>query len=289
MRSLTVAALVAVGCGASNAPPAPVHGYQLATGDYTVGAGTEHYFCFAHTLTEAEAVAITRFDVFASQSVHHSVMFKTLAPEPEGFSDCPVLAKETWLPMFAGGRNTQGLDLPTGAGFYLKANDQILLQLHLLNATLEDSTEHTFINLTYADDANSITPAGIFALGTMNIDIPAGARDYTITADCNVDKTLNVFAAFPHMHQIGTKITLEHSTTTAAAATMMYARDPWVFGDQPMDSLPVTINKGDYLRASCSYDNNTGVDVKFGEHTSNEMCYLVLFYTPFDHLDGCIR
>jgi hypothetical protein len=292
MRTTIFALIALAGCGSSpmmNTDPAPpAHGYQIATGPYTIPAGTEQYSCFAHTLTETEAQAITKFEVFDSPSVHHMVVFKTIAPEPEGYTDCPVLIKQTWLPLFAGGRGTPGITLPDGAGFPLQANDQILMQLHLLNAGTQASTEKTFVNLTYADDPTKVTPAGIFAVGSMNIDIPAGAMGYQVKAGCNIDVPLNVFAVFPHMHKIGTKITVEQGTMESDAQ-QIYARDPWVFGDQPMDLMSRTIPKGAYLHTTCTYDNTTTADVTYGEHTSNEMCYSILFYTPFTALDGCIN
>jgi hypothetical protein len=285
---------VVVGCGGSQMmstdPPPPANGLQLEAGPYDVAAGSEKYFCFATTLNEAAGVAVTKFDVFNGASVHHMALFKTLAPEPEGFTECPVLIKQTWLPLVAGGRNTTGLTLPAGAGFQLGARDQVLIQLHLLNATSDARPgEKTFVNMTYADNPSAITPAGIYALGSMTIDIPAGSNGYTVTSSCNVTHPpLNLFAAFPHMHQIGTSITLERGTS-ATDAKMIYQRNPWVFGDQPMDPLPLTINTGDFLRATCTYNNPGATDVVYGESSMNEMCYMVLFYTPYDHLDGCIN
>jgi hypothetical protein len=71
--------------------------------------------------------------------------------------------------------------------------------------------------------------------------------------------------------------------------TEQYQRDPWVFGVQPIDQVTMTLNPGDFVGATCTYDNTTSDAVVYGESTTNEMCFFVLFYTPFDHLDGCLN
>src|SRR5579883_2522633 len=157
LKQSLVAFLLAASCSGASGPPAPANGYQLATGSYTVPAGSEQYLCFAHTLTEKTDVAITEFQVYPSQFVHHLAVFRTLEKEPEGMSVCPVLIKTTWIPMFAGGRGTSGLTLPAGAGFQLAANDQVLVQLHLLNATSQSSEGQTFVNMTYAPRGSQVT------------------------------------------------------------------------------------------------------------------------------------
>ena len=142
--------------------------------------------------------------------------------------------------------------------------------------------------MTYAPDPTAVTPAGIYALGSMAIDLPAGATTTISSPNCSLGKQYNVFAVQPHMHQLGTKIVFNHGTTEAGMQ-MAYQRDPWVFGVQPIDQVSMTLNSGDFVGATCTYDNTTGADVKYGESTKNEMCFFVLFYTPFDHLNGCLN
>jgi hypothetical protein len=278
--------LLVAGCGGGT-PPKP-NGYQLQTPDLPLAAGEEKYLCYTVTLTESKDVAVTQFSSSASAAVHHFEIFRTVAPEPAGLFDCSqTLIKQTWLPLFGGGVAAGGLQLPAGAGFQIPRNAQLLLQLHLLNATKSALTTRVSVEMTYAADATKVTPAGIFAIGSMNINLPAGASGTQIATHCALPKALNVFAVQPHMHQLGTRITFEHGTS-AADASVMYQRDPWVFGAQPIDLFTANLASGDYVGTTCTYDNPTAQAVTYGESTKNEMCYFVLFYTPFDMLDGCI-
>ncbi|MCU1283538.1 MAG: hypothetical protein JWM53_7084 [bacterium] len=280
-------------CGGSSAtgtmPPAPGTGYRMLTPDLMLGGGEEKYLCFTVTLQEAADIAVTKFDSIASSAVHHFEVFQTLAPEPAGLFDCSsTLIKQSWLPLFGGGTAAGGLTLPDGSGFKIPKDAQLLLQVHLLNATAAAVTTSVTVDMTYAKDATAVTPAGIYAVGSMNINLPAGATTTVASPHCTLGKQYNVFAVQPHMHQLGTKIAFQHGATESTMQTA-FQRDPWVFGVQPIEQVAMTLNAGDFVGATCTYDNTTGAPVTYGESTKNEMCFFVLFYTPFDHLNGCLN
>lgn len=56
-----------------------------------------------------------------------------------------------------------------------------------------------------------------------------------------------------------------------------------------MTLTPLTIARGDALHTTCTYDNTDGRPVRYGESTFDEMCFVVLFYTPYDGLNGCVN
>lgn len=283
-------ALLTGGCADSSmdGPAPPAHGYQLKTPALELAAGEEKYLCYTVKLAEPADVAVTQFAPFISPVVHHYEVFQALAPEQAGLWDCTnQQIKQTWLPLVGGGAGANGFTLPDGAGFKVPRDAQLLIQIHLLNATPALSSSQVVINMTYADDPSHIIPAGIFALGSMNINLAPGAKGVQVGSQCNLPKQLNVFAVQPHMHKRGTKITFQHGPSQAAAS-VVYQRDPWVFGAQPIDPFTRQLNDGDFVSTTCTFDNNDSQPVSYGESTKDEMCYFVLFYTPFDRLGGCI-
>ncbi len=293
MRAWILAMATLAGCGggapASNDPAPPAHGYQIKTPDIQLMGGQEEYLCYTVKLDEAADVAVNQFQGYTTTVVHHFEVFQAIAPEQDGLFDCSQqLIKITWLPLFGGGAQAGGLTLPDGAGFKIPKNAQLLVQLHLLNATTAPASTHVVVNMDYVNDPTTVTPAGIFAVGSMNIDLLPNSTGTKVSSSCNLPKPLNVFAVQPHMHTLGTSITLDSGATQAASA-MAYQRNPWVFGVQPIDTFTKTFAKGDYVNVDCVYDNTTPNEVMYGESTHDEMCYFVLFYTPFDQLDGCIN
>jgi hypothetical protein len=267
-------------------PPPPEGGQQLTSAEYTVPVGEEKYFCYTFR-SPAEAKAITRVVPIQGDVVHHVALFKTMTPEPDGFFECPQLISLNWEPIWAIGAGGADSDLPEGVGFVVPPDTQYLVQYHLQNTGGADVTTRSAINLTYVA-ADTVQPAGLFALGTFSLTIPDGAQDFPLSISCEADREMNVFAVFPHMHKLGTRLSFE-TGLSEQAAEMAYEIAPWEFGEQPMDPVQVRINPGEFMRSTCYWNNDTGGDVTFGESSDNEMCFFVLYYYPFTGLAGCVE
>jgi hypothetical protein len=292
MRAL-LPLLVLAGCTTEMTMPPPADmsparpALTLRSDEYTLAAQAEKYYCY--TVDLDRDVAIDEVIVHNGTRTHHVAIFSTLAPEPAGFSECPSLIKQTWVPLYGGGQGTPGIKLPQGAAFKFPKGQQMLMQLHLVNASPTAVTERTSADLIYAaGDPSTLTPAGIFAVGNSSFELAVGATNVPVVGKCAAPKPLDVFALFPHMHRLGKSISLEHGASEATAKKI-FSVDPWSFGDQPMTEQVLKVQKGDFLRATCVYDNTDGVKITYGESTFNEMCFMVLFYTPYDRLGACIN
>lgn len=262
---------------------------QLVTDEYTLEPGTEKYMCYTFFSPSDRTVTITELLATSGLGAHHVALFQTTRFEPEGPFECPELVRLNWQPIWAGGAGSPALSMPPGVGFEILPGTQYLVQLHLQNASDQAIIDHSRLDLTYADETERpfIQPAGIYALGKFSLDIPAGAKDHTQDLECKVDRSLNVFAAFPHMHRLGTRIELFHGPDETDAK-LLYELDPWPFDDQPMDPVDWRIDAGDYVRARCHWDNPGSQPVHFGESSDDEMCFFVMFYYPFESLAGCL-
>jgi hypothetical protein len=56
---------------------------------------------------------------------------------------------------------------------------------------------------------------------------------------------------------------------------------PYSFYEQrlyPID--PVEMNQGDRVRVACTYDNDTGQTVTFGDSSEQEMCFATMYRYP---------
>jgi hypothetical protein len=303
-KALPSLALLLIGCGGSSSsgpktitlpdgtvvldPAPPTGGQQLTSDPFTIQPGQERYLCWTFRSPSDAARAITAVSSIQGRVVHHVVVFRTIIDEWERVFDCPILERTSWIPIWAGGTGNPSLVTPDGVAFIVQPNTQYLLQLHLQNTTESPVSSQAGVNITYDANVSKYQPAGIFALGKFNLDIPAHQLGYSATTTCSSHRAMNVFAAFPHMHKLGKKLVFE-SGTSASDATMRYQIDPWVFGNQPMDRVDFQIARGDYLSSTCTWDNTTDADVQFGESSDNEMCFMILFYYPFTSLGGCVK
>ena len=55
-----------------------------------------------------------------------------------------------------------------------------------------------------------------------------------------------------------------------------------------IDPMITTVAGGKYT-VTCSYVNTTGVEVTFGEHTGEEMCYALTFVYPPPPVTSCTQ
>ena len=253
---------------------------SITSTQYTVAPGDEKYFCY--TMTLEKDTVVTGFTPNYGAAAHHILLAQTLEPEKDGFSECNVLFKTTWVPLFVGGKGSTPAKLPDGAGIKLLAGAQVLLQLHLQNAGSAPMSGATGVDMSTTDPSKPYTPAGIFGIDNRQIAIPAGSSMYEAKMDCVAKKPMNVFAVFGHMHKTGQHISLNRG------AESIYDSD-WKFDVQPTTQKTLSIAPSDTLSLHCFYANNTSSPIAYGESSNTEMCAFVHYYTPFDGLDGCAQ
>ena len=283
--ALTFAALTS-GCTPSPPPEEPPAEdiFTLTTDEITVPAGAEQYTCYAKTLDRD--IVVDRFNFEQSNAVHHLLLARTTLAEKEGLSDCPVLFRNTWAPLFGAANGTAELEAPAGSGHVLPKGTQLLIQLHLLNAATTDVKTKVSIKMREAA-TDTVKPIGLHAFGTNDITLPP-SQTGSVTNDCTVDKDLDIFAWLPHMHKMGKSLSLLVGPDKDHLEEV-YHLDPWNFDDQRVYSKELHIPKGSLTRVTCNYDNPSAKEVKFGESSNDEMCFLPTFVTgATEQLGGCV-
>ena len=218
--------------------------------------------------------------------MHHFLLARTLAPEPDGFAECPLF-RTTWVPLFGTGTKDDSVEIPKGYAHRLKAGDQLMIQLHLLNTDIKPITTSVSIRMRRAEDPDA-KPGGIYAFGTNNISLPP-AQDSFVQNECKIpaDKSIEVFAFFPHMHQMGRSMELEVQNAEGEWETV-FSDPEFNFDEQSIISKPLSLSPGDNTRTTCRFTNTTNETIQFGDSSYDEMCYLVTYTTSQAGLDGCL-
>ena len=159
--------------------------------------------------------------------------------------------------------------------------DQIVLQLHLLNASQSPVTSTAAVDVALLepsmvkDDAEMIL-AGPFPDSTVTPSIPTGTS--TVSRACTMTGATNFYAVFPHMHKIGKHITVQ--AIVGGQTQPIYDAD-YDFNNQVFKSFaPIALAQGDQIAVTCTYANNTGAPVKFGSSSNKEMCFAISFRYP---------
>jgi hypothetical protein len=259
-------------------------GWDFQTPEFTLDPGQEKYLCYA--VDTPFDMKIASFASDANKVIHHFMLSQTTAPEPDGLSECDVLFKLTWAPMYIATTAATVIKMPDGAAKVVAKGGQMVLQLHLLNTSTKTQTSNTRIHMT-ASDLENPTPVGIFALGTTDVHLPA-SQQTTLESNCTLKHDVHLFAMLPHMHFLGKRMEIDLGADKDHL-TSAYVRDPYDFNDQYTDTLDQVLKAGTATRVRCTFQNDTDKSVTFGESSYNEMCFAVGFEVGADGLDGCIE
>ena len=266
------------GNGASAMTPT----FTLTAPEITVAPGEERYVCFGKTLDED--IAVDRFDFAADPAVHHVFLSRAIVPEPEGLSECNVIFKQTWLPMFVTGKGSASLEYPSGAASVLHKGSQIVLQLHLLNASTTEAHTHAGVVMRKSTLSNA-DPVAIYAFGTRKFALPPNAAT-DVVDDCTPSEDVEAFATLAHMHKLGTAMRLSVEGDDGSLHQVVN-RDPYSFDNQFIEANPIRAPKGKKTELTCGYNNTTAHVVGFGESSNDEMCYLVSYVRGKEGAFGC--
>jgi hypothetical protein len=295
------ALLVVTGCGtsdktaSSSAPAAPAQvktgitkadtGWVFQTDEFQLDPGQEKFLCYV--VTTQETLSIARFASKAHRVVHHLLMSEATAPEQEGDSECDVLFRTTWQPMFFGTTADTNVPMPDGAAKVVEKGKQIVVQLHLLNAGSTPVKDSVAVEMTRSTVANPEL-VSVFAFGTTKISVPP-KQVTTLTGNCKMKKDLRIFAFLPHMHLLGKKMEL-FVGPDADHLKSVFVRDPYDFNNQYMEDFKIEIPAGSATRLDCTYDNDRDKTATFGESSYDEMCFAAGLEVGGDGVaDGCIE
>lgn len=288
------------GCGSKSGGTSGPDGFHFTVPGFTVPAGQEFYQCFfVHQDTggtQTQARGAMKFSYTAETDVvHHVVVFTSDNGEADGTTArCDTVFELGWNFRYAGGKQTNALELPAGVAVQLERQTTWVLQFHYLNASTSDVVDHSSIDVDFTPVGEKFTKAGLAVGGDTGFTIPPTGAPYDVTGTCTMPSGFpdaKIFGLWPHMHQIGTHFKVE---VTHGGVTTTPVDENWNFGDQKLwlytgaDEMPVSA--GDSVKTTCTYVNNTGADVPYGESSTQEMCFnFIYFYpTPFTQSIPCL-
>ncbi|MFW6197457.1 MAG: hypothetical protein ACOC5B_01200 [Myxococcota bacterium] len=267
----------------------PTKGYSVP-----LGGDGNYYICFSVPAPFEEGEQATAWAPIISDErvLHHWILWES---PNTGYEDgevfpCGALPDSDskflmgWAP---GGKN---FVMPSDVGLGLNPDSTLLLQVHYWNATgIEDIRDES--GVAVCTDSGRPEEAGVIAVGPHSgLEIPPRAEDHEESFTCPGFLTdflgeMNVLASSPHMHQLGERFTTEiirNEGTDDESVEPLTDVDPWDFNNQtsyPHDP-PVTVEPGDGVRVTCTYDNPYNSTVEWGENSEDEMCFDFLLVYP---------
>ena len=262
-----------------DAPPVPEGFTRLIGRTWDLQAGQlDTYRCVRITIPSD--MYITNIVAQAPAGTHHTVLSIAGAngtAGADGEQDCSVSTLGMVM-LYASGVGTSPLDFPSGVGIKVTAGQQIHLNLHLFNATDNPLSGDSAI-LVKSQPTPPPTLAEMVFAGAFRILLPANNQPANVTGGCVASAPYTLFAVWPHMHKIAThqKVELTRGGTTTVLHDLAYT-----FEEQKyyLKTPEVQVQTGDRIDVTCTFVNNTGGLVTFGDSSNKEMCFSGLYRYP---------
>jgi hypothetical protein len=263
-----------------------------STSPWTEPANTDDiYVCYGFTASDLAAGATNHIvgmtpNIDNHNIVHHVLLFEADSATSSGVTTTPAPCSAggslQWRIVYGWAPGGGAMTTPPNVGFPYTSTTQFVVQIHYNNisGTHAGETDQSGFSFCTTDQPVQYD-ADVMAFGSMNFSIPPeGSLGWTCPLVLgSVYDGLHVFAAFPHMHQLGTGIATEQ-VLAGGGIIDMGRNDPWNFNTQIWFPLGTTLHQGDTVTTRCAWQNNTGSAVGFGQDTEQEMCYSFTAYYP---------
>jgi hypothetical protein len=241
---------------------------ELVAREWSLEPGREIFHCERMTLTQD--VLIQGFRALSPSGTHHVAVYLS-PPAPDGMLDCTQVRTGEKL-LYVTGVGTDDFLLPAGAALPVPAGQQVVLDMHLVNATSTATTGRSGILVRPLDAQNPYEPAGIAFEGVFSPTIAPGETT-TASVRCRPRADATLIDLWPHMHLIGKTMVVTHAGSTLLDA-------PYSFAEQRHHPMTRPLLEGDAIDFTCTWFNDRGITVKPGPATDDEMCMLGMFVVP---------
>lgn len=247
--------------------PAPDPRYHdVVTAEAVVPPGEERVFCF-HLGTLGADTYVRDLESFQGKYGHHAIVLGSKEPLPVGtVEDCTAVED-----MLKYQSLVIPLELPEGTGAKIPGDVHLVAQSHYVNAGDQPLRIRDVMRLELIDVADIKTEAATFALNSVDFRVPVG--ESSVEFECTVPYDMELLIVGGHMHEQGSRFEV-YLGATDDPASRLYLADPWrpEFRDTPpitkMFDAPLALKAGDVIRSRCSWNNETGAELKF----PTEMC-----------------
>jgi len=296
MKRLPLALLV-FGCSHSTSPSSPLApppdgaGFQISM-EMDAAPASEAWQCVVMNMPNEELADVNRVEHVQTPGLHHmdvtALVTTTLDP---GRYDCgalyaahPELMDQPTL-YAAQGKPTAQIDLGPGVVAEVPPKLPVLFELHYVNASSAPVHAFSYVNAYTIDPSQVKTSISGGAVRDRHITIPAHA-DHTEWTRCLMDHDVDLVLVSTHTHALGhdTAIKLFDGTTVGDT---IYTNDQWQAPPLTQFTPARHIPAGTGFQIDCHYVNDTDHEVDWGYLAKDEMCNLVLVWTPADAGAAC--
>jgi len=258
----------------------------LVSADWDVEAGNEQNYCLKKTFDHD--VTIGSFEALAPPGTHHTIA-SVGDPDgadggPDGLATCGSYEHHFESMLYESNTTKDRFDFPDGFAALIPAGQQLNLNFHILNATDHTLRGTTGLRIKRVAPEMVENYATTIFMGKVSLSVPPG--ESTHMGSCALPDDLSIIAVQPHMHS--------HATHQKVLARSSLMGDTVILDDSfDFDSSmhfrsvdpEVPMKRNDPVEVYCSYDNNTGAILPWGQGAWDaEMCFAMVYVYPAERV-----
>ncbi len=171
--------------------------------------------------------------------------------------------------------------LPTGTGYFLPKESDLVVQVHY-HRTGRVEKDRIQVGLYFADKPAERRVQPLPIPGRFLI-IPANEDNFKVNGTIWANQDCNLLSVMPHMHMLGKEVKVTMTPPDGKPQTLVEIKD-WDYNWQETYFFkePIAIKSGTKFEIEARYDNSDKNPrnpnsppkwVKFGEQTTDEMCF----------------
>jgi hypothetical protein len=281
---LSGAIVLAAGCGGGDSTAPPPGGGKpdvwnvVSQRSWTIGGQTEGYICHAPQVTSDEY--ITGFRV-ASPPAAQAEVYLLVRDSPFSSTDfeCSFSTLTGSELLYAASYGADSIKFSEGKGVHVAAGQYLLLVIHMNNTADTAVSVATTIEGRAGTAADVTTPVDMVLAGTANIQIQSDGQTHESTGGCVAVASSHIVALLPLMRTFGTHQRIDVITDAATQTLVDAAFDP-THVRFTMLSNDASWPGGSQMKVTCSYVNNSGTTVHFGNSADSESCFNAIYRYP---------
>jgi hypothetical protein len=292
--------LLVVGCGPSGIgpldPPPEGQGFQLRM-DAVAPPATEIWKCKVEQLDEPDAANyVHRVHHTETPFLHHmslAVLFPNagfqVAP---GDYDCADLyannpkLMDSEILIYGAQNEEADLVMPPGVAAGLLNGLTLIYELHYVNASDQQKSVFSTINaytIPHSEVTGTIWGQDI---RHQNIVIPPHS-DHTSWSRCVMNQAADVLILSSHTHKLGTDFHILRWDGTNVGDELFVNTD-WQTPKLAQLNPAIHVEAGEGFEFDCNYYNPSDQTVTYGLTSNDEMCNMVMVFTPGDETIQCM-
>jgi hypothetical protein len=291
-----VAPQVDVPVAQDTAPPAQVS-YPLHMGEWTMKPKQETTRCVVKRLGNTTDIWVDAIHAKLAKGSHHVIVYRSDATEEK----LTPFACDPFTETLAGGNvplmitqvPEETLQLPPGIAFQFKAGQMVRVEAHFLNYFPNDIQATADVDFHTLPTEKVKDAADLLFYGTADFYLPAGKKSQTPWHYLPMWEGTHIFAMTGHTHALGTnvEVALADGGTMTDPPMLYPGTAEYVWSEPPIAKFepPLTIGKNQGFQYRCTWDNNTGKGVGFGESATKEMCFFWGYYYPAKGYRMCVN